>query len=94
MYDKDFRHSATKTSYHLLESSRVFTTNSYEFNFHIFYKLVLGAPKSMLDKIYLNESSPYNVSKRHEISKGIFVSFQKCQYRVNIFFCEYSNFLM
>lgn len=60
-YDTDLKQSRTKISYHLLESNRVFTAHSHEFNFHIFYKLVLEAPNSILDKIYLDKSTYYKV---------------------------------
>lgn len=61
-YDFDLRHLTTKISYHLLESSRVFAAHSHEFNFHIFYKLILGAPKSILQNISIDESASYNVN--------------------------------
>lgn len=65
-YDLDLRRTATKISFHSLESSRVFAAHSNEFNFHIFYKLVLGAPKNIKHTIHLDESKSFYVSiKRH-----------------------------
>lgn len=65
-YDLDLRRTATKIFFHFLESSRVIAAHSNEFNFHIFYKLVLGAPKNIKHTIYLDESKSFYVSiKRH-----------------------------
>lgn len=60
----------SKISYHLLEKSRVC---SRERNFHIFYRLLFGAPKTLLEKLFLTTSTTYEVSSniQHDIDLKI-----------------------
>lgn len=61
-YDEKLKPNSVKINYHLLETSRIFATQPTQFNFHVFYKLVFGAPKHILEKLYLDPSIAYKVS--------------------------------
>lgn len=62
MYDGNAKQSGAQMNYHLLETSRICAANLYESNFHVFYVLLLGSTKALLESVYLYPTSFYKVS--------------------------------
>lgn len=64
-FHPDFTLATIQVSYLLLESSRVYSQNQNETNFHIFYSLVLSAPKELRENLHLDITDRYLVSFLH-----------------------------
>lgn len=61
-YDSNLYLVGGKVLYQLLEVDRVSKTSKNEFNFNIFYELLLNAPQNLKENVKLSENVEYAVS--------------------------------
>ena len=96
MIDESNKIKGSVITTYLLEKSRVIEPSNGERNYHIFYHLLEGASKEMLDKLFLSSKmEEYEILKKSKLYKVPNINdtalFQEINNSYKVLFINYYN---